>query len=148
MATTTKAAHSLRLERTISATPEQVFEAWTNPAKVARWFSPSAEFTVIVHALDPRAGGRFRIEMKHQAGNSHIAHGEYRTVRKPSQLSFTWRWEENPAMPDTLVSIDLTAEGGGSRLVLTHAQFDSEAQCAEHEKGWAGCLARLDDGVR
>jgi uncharacterized protein YndB with AHSA1/START domain len=98
---------------------------------------------VTVHALDVRVGGTYRIEMKHVGGNTHICYGVYRTVEKGRRLAFTWRWEGNSTMPDTLVTIDLSARDGGTRIILTHEQFDSEALCSEHEKGWTGCLARL-----
>jgi uncharacterized protein YndB with AHSA1/START domain len=145
MASVSNDTFSLRLERVLPATPEQVYEAWTNPAQVARWFSPSTEFTTIVHTLDTKIGGKYRIEMKHASGNSHIACGEYVALQRNRHLAFTWRWEGNAAMPDTLVTIELSGEAAGTRIVLKHAQFDSQAQCDEHERGWTACLTRLNE---
>ena len=68
MAGNTQETIGLELERTIPATPEQVFDAWTRPEQVSRWFSPSSEYTTVVHALDPRLGGSYRIEMRHASG--------------------------------------------------------------------------------
>lgn len=144
MAGNTQETIGLELERTIPATPEQVFDAWTRPEQVSRWFSPSSEYTTVVHALDPRLGGSYRIELRHASGKVRIAYGEYRVFDRPRQLAFTWRWESDASMPDTLVSIDLRAAGEGTRLVLQHKRFDSAAMRDEHEKGWTGCLARIE----
>lgn len=43
-------------------TPDQIWAAWTDPAKVAQWWGP-AGFTSTAEALDRRAGGTFRVIM-------------------------------------------------------------------------------------
>jgi uncharacterized protein YndB with AHSA1/START domain len=136
---------TLRLERSIQAAPEAVFDAWTRAESLASWFAPSDEHQVVVHALDPRPGGRYRIEMRHVSGRRSIVGGIYREVTRPSRLAFTWAWEEGPSMAEeTLVTVALAAEKGGTRLVLTHERFPNAAARDEHQKGWGGCLARLE----
>lgn len=143
MAAPTAGSFGLRLDREIPATPEEVFDAWTEGPKVAQWFCPSDAYTVTVHALDVRVGGGYRIEMKHAGGNTHICFGVYRIVERGRKLAFTWRWEGNAGMPETLVTIVLAPVQAGTHVLLTHEAFDSEAMRAEHEKGWDGCLTRL-----
>lgn len=135
---------SLEVRRTVRASPERVYDAWTTPDALARWFAPSADFTTIVHALDLRVGGQYRIEMRHSSGASHVAVGNYRELVRPVRLSFSWRWEDSP-MTDTVVTIELTPVGTSTDLVLRHTDFSTEADRDEHLKGWTGCLARIDD---
>jgi uncharacterized protein YndB with AHSA1/START domain len=142
------AEHTLELRRTLSASRERVFGAWTEAEALARWFAPADQYDVVVHALDLRIGGAFRIEMRHKSGASHFASGTYREIRAPERLVFTWRWEANAAMPDTLVTIELHARGEGTECVLTHRGFASEAEAGEHRKGWIGCLDRLPEAVK
>ena len=144
MATTERsAAPALEIRRTFASPPQRVNEAWTDPKALTRWFGPSDDFTVVVHELDLRVGGTYRIELRDPSGAAHTATGTYRELRAPHRLAFTWRWAERPEMKDTLVTIDLTARDGGTELRLAHTQFESDEDRGNHEKGWQGCLDRL-----
>jgi uncharacterized protein YndB with AHSA1/START domain len=135
--------HSLEVRRTIHASPERIYDAWTTADALTRWFAPSSDFTTVVHTVDLRVGGHYRIEMRHRDGSSHIAVGAYRELTRPTRLSFSWRWEGTP-MTDTLVTIELRPSGASTELVLTHSGFTTEHDRNEHTKGWTGCLARID----
>jgi uncharacterized protein YndB with AHSA1/START domain len=142
MATVDAASHSLQVKRHVGASPQQVYRAWTDRAQLARWFAPSPDFEIVVHELDPRTGGSYRIEMRAPDGSSHVAVGEYRELEAPRRLTFTWRWEGSP-MADTLVTVELTSKGDGTEVVLTHTLFQSEEQRDQHTEGWTGCLTQL-----
>ncbi|MEQ1856704.1 MAG: SRPBCC domain-containing protein [Longimicrobiales bacterium] len=144
MATVDTGVHSLQIRRTVRATPSRVYRAWTEPAQVARWFAPNRDFQVVVHRLDVRPGGGYRIEMKHPDGSSHVAIGEYKELEENLRLTFSWRWEGAP-MEDTLVTVEFTRLGDDTEVVLTHSRFTSESQRDEHSKGWTGCLTQLVD---
>jgi uncharacterized protein YndB with AHSA1/START domain len=136
--------HSLEVRRRIPAPPAHVYDAWTTPALLTRWFSPTVDHAVVVHQVDARVGGHYRIEMRHVSGKSHIAIGEYREMDPPSRLSFTWRWEGSP-MADSLVTLEfLDDRQGGTELVLTHSQFATVPERDNHLQGWTQCLGRLD----
>jgi uncharacterized protein YndB with AHSA1/START domain len=143
MASTVSPTHSLEVRRTIRASPERIYDAWTTAEALTRWFAPSADFTTVVHAAELRVGGHYRIEMRHSSGASHVAVGTYRELARPTRLSFSWRWE-GTAMADSLVTIELSPAGPDTELVLTHGGFSTEAERDEHLKGWNGCLARID----
>lgn len=135
---------SLRIERTFDAPPERVFDAWTRPEIVARWFAPTEEHQVVVTSLDAVVGGRYRIEMRHSGGNVHTATGVYREVTRPTRLVMTWMWEGKEADGETLLSIALHPDGPGTRMTLTHERFPGSAERDAHDQGWAGCLSRLE----
>jgi uncharacterized protein YndB with AHSA1/START domain len=143
MDTARPATHSLEVRRTIRASPEHIYDAWTTAETLARWFAPSADFTTVVHEVEARVGGRYRIEMRHQNGSSHVAVGAYRELTRPTRLSFSWRWDGTP-MADTIVTIDLMPVDGGTELILTHSGFTTEPERNEHAKGWNGCLDRIE----
>ena len=135
---------TLRLERTIAAPPARIYAAWTQAEELTRWFAPSNEFKTVVTALDTRVGGRYRIEMHRPDGKISIAIGQFRELNPPNRLAFTWRWEENPDMPDSVVTVTISPEGKGSRLVLVHEKLADAKSREGHNQGWIGCLGRLE----
>ena len=48
---------SLRITRTFAAPREKVFQAWTDPQALAKWFAPSAEFQTRIPTFELRVGG-------------------------------------------------------------------------------------------
>lgn len=138
---------TLRIERTLAAPPERVFAAWTKAEALSRWFGPTPEHDCIVHACDPRPGGRYRLEMRHSGGNAHIVRGEYREVEPHSKLVFTWSWEKGGTPGETLVTVRLAPEGTGTRLTIVHERFANSVDCDRHRDGWNGSLARLPDAL-
>ena len=133
---------SLDVTRTLDATPEEVFAAWTSPRSLALWFAPSAQMATTVHQLDARVGGRYRIEMREPGGKVHICAGEYVTVDAPRRLAFTWAWETGDG-EETLVEVSLRAVATGCELSLRHSRFSNEQRREGHRAGWEGCLGRL-----
>lgn len=131
------------IHRTIAVTPERLFAAWTDPTLVSRWFAPSKEYAVVVHRLDPRPGGDYRIEMRHRNGATHVATGRYTEVTRPERLAFTWRWEDWEGMPETLVTLTFTPAGMATELHLTHTRLDTAELRTKHAQGWTGCLDQL-----
>ena len=134
---------ALHLERRLAAPPERVFDAWTRPEALIRWFGPDSGYSTRVHELDVRPGGRYRIEIQGQGRDPSVCHGTYREVSRPGRLVFTWQWESRPDMPLTVVTVTIEPDGTGSRLVLTHEHFADSTDRDNHEKGWTGCLAQL-----
>lgn len=131
---------SLQLERSIPAPPEAVYEAWTRPEIMTRWYAPTG-FTTIVHQADGKVGGGYKIEMKGPDGNVHVVHGTYRELVPAKRLVFSWRWENSTL--DTVVTVELAPEGKGTRLTLTHEQLPDAKSRDSHAKGWIGCVDHL-----
>jgi len=134
----------LQIRRTYAAPRQAVFDAWTHPDSIVRWFNPDARGTVTVPVLEPRPGGRYRIEMRMPEGKAYDVGGVYREVRAPERLVFTWAWDQDPAgTPETLVTIELHERGASTELVLTHERFGNTEERDKHGEGWNACLDRL-----
>lgn len=133
----------LEIHRTLPASPAAVFAAWTDPAKVSRWFGPGT-FTCPRAEIDLRPGGRYRIEIRDPAGPgpSLVATGVYREIKPFERLVFTWTWEDG-TLPETLVTVQLRGVGDKTELYLVHERFPTQKDVEEHNVGWMGCLPKL-----
>jgi len=133
---------SLTLKRRLNAPPAKVYEAWTDPAKLARWFGP-AQAELLRAEADARVGGRYRFVMRTPDGDEHDVGGVYREVTPSRKLVFTWAWHSTPER-ESLVTVLLRPDGDGTLLTLTHEQFFDEAARDRHQSGWTGSLDKLE----
>ena len=139
----------LRLQRRFEAPRERVFDAWTNPEVLREWWSAMPTMTPGEIEVDLREGGRYRMQMRADTGEVHTVVGEYREVRRPERLAYTWTWESNAdamvGSAGTVVEVDFAEDSGGTLVTLTHSGFTNAEVRAMHEHGWNGtfdCLAR------
>jgi uncharacterized protein YndB with AHSA1/START domain len=132
---------TLRLTRVVPARRDAVFRAWTDPEALRRWWVPFEGMSASAVEVDLRPGGRYRFTMRNAAGEEFHVSGEYREVRVPEQLVYTWRLDG--AERETLVTIDFEERGSTTLLHLTHERFADDAARDRHGVGWAGVLDRL-----
>ena len=132
----------ISIRRWIRARPERVFEAWTRPDLMVRWFFPSEGWTAAVTS-DLRVGGRYEISMRDAEGGRHHQFGEYREIVPSSRLVFTWNCPELSVV-ESVVTVELIDHGDRTELVLTHELPPDPAIRSGHEQGWEGCLSNLE----
>lgn len=139
------AATTLHVKRVFAAAREQVFQAWTDTEALKRWWGPPGYATPTA-SVDLRVGGAYRLGMrKLPDGEIFYLSGLFREVRRPERLVYTWRWEAEPEMGETLVTVEFRAFVGSTEVVVTHELFPSEKARGDHDRGWNGCLDRLAD---
>lgn len=130
----------LVIRRTLAAPRERVFEAWLDPAQLARFMHPG-DVTHATAEVDARVGGQFRIVMEHGRGNAEHR-GHYLAIEPPSRLSFTWISGSTDERATT-VTIELhETTDGGTDLVLTHHGLPARTIDA-HRDGWGSIVHKL-----
>src|SRR5262249_19814895 len=95
MSTITAVKPSLTIRRRFKASPERVYNAWTEPAQVARWFGPGG-VTVLESVFEPRAGGRFMVHSRSAEGEDHRVSGTVREAIPNRKVVYTWAWQSTP----------------------------------------------------
>ena len=136
---------TLRIERWFEATPEAVFRVWTEKAAMERWYRDGPDFVANVTELDVRVGGRYRVEFGPAGQPPYVEHGEYLEVSPPSRLVMSETLEVDGGWADTRVTVELVAEGGKTKLVLTHTGFPTVEHRDAAGGGWPGFLDRIED---
>lgn len=126
---------AVEVETRIAASPETVFEFFTDADRMIQWMGRSAE-------LDARPGGVFRCDINGRA----IASGEFVEVDSPRRVVFTWGWEGDDPIVEpgsTTIEVQLEPDGEGTHLRLIHRDLPSSEAAAKHREGWVHYAERL-----
>ena len=146
---TTKPAFELEFTRMIDAPRARVYEAWTNPEQIAKWFAPKP-YQLIVNKMDFRPSGKFAMSMHGPDGNDFPFTGTYREVVPPAKLSWSG---EFPGDPTDNISTVVTFEEEGSKTKLHVRQsFQVMTAAVKHatagaKQGWTMTLDQLTEYV-
>jgi uncharacterized protein YndB with AHSA1/START domain len=78
-------------------------------------------------------------------GATHTVGGEYREVRRPERLVYSWCWERSDGQPQhtSTVTVEFLAEGERTTIVLEHTGLASAESRDAHREGWIKCLGSL-----
>lgn len=117
--------------RTFAAPRALVFEAWTRPEHVSRWWDPGG-LPLQACEIDLRAGGRFR-----WVNRGHAFTGTYDEISPPHRL--VMRVEMGPGKTATS-TLEFTEQDGRTALVMT-------MRCASREDRDLLLAMRVDQGT-
>jgi uncharacterized protein YndB with AHSA1/START domain len=137
---------AIRLERTINAPAETVFEAWTTAETLRRWWPAGADWETPVAEVDVRVGGRLRLVRRSPDGEEFGGRGEYVELSPPGRLAFTWTWDGHAGHEGTqLIEVEFKErEDGTTTLVLTNRGLRDEEARRTHREGWDASFDNLD----
>jgi uncharacterized protein YndB with AHSA1/START domain len=114
-----------RIEADIDASPEEVFLALIEPARLERWIATKA-------TVEPEVGGRYDFGWDH--GPMKIL--ELEPARK---LAYSWQWSDT----ETVVTWELEGSGGKTHLTLVHSGFGPGPANEGYEVGWSAFVVSL-----
>jgi uncharacterized protein YndB with AHSA1/START domain len=131
---------TITVSRTVAASPETVFVAWTDLEQLAAWWWPQLAGTT--YDVDARPGGRFRIS---SPAIGATVSGVYTEVEPPRQLVFSWSWQDDDdpeGVVEDLVVVTFEPDADGTRVTVAHT---STAHVSEGgaEQGWNDVMDRL-----
>jgi uncharacterized protein YndB with AHSA1/START domain len=75
----------LTIERVFNATPEKLWQYWTDPAKYAKWLNP-APLDLVIHEFDVRVGGKVRFDMPQPDGNRNPQEGVFHVLNPYTEI--------------------------------------------------------------
>ena len=135
----------LRMERVFAVEQARVFEAWTDPAKLVRWWGPEGMTTPRCE-MDVHEAGAWLTTMRNEKGEEFTVSGVYRVIDPPHRLVMTWAWHNDGVRDghETELSIELDAVDGGTRLVLEQKTFREREHRDSHRGGWASSFSELE----
>jgi uncharacterized protein YndB with AHSA1/START domain len=140
-----KSERELVVTRTFNGPARIVFEAWTKPELLKRWWAPKSTGVALISCeADVRAGGRYRLEFAGAGSNPMVFFGRYVEVTPHSRLVWT-----NDESGDGAVTTVTFAEKGGKTLLVLHELHPSkealDAAIAGMEGGMPEQFEQLDE---
>lgn len=148
-------AFDLVLERTIDATPDLVFRAYTDPALLSQWFAPHP-WRITDAIIEPRPGGRMSFVMHGPNGERFPNTGVYLEVvpdrRLVSTDAFTPDW--NPAgQPFMVAHVELEPTDDGKTHLRAIARHWNRETMEQHiamgfHEGWGQVADQLNALVK
>ena len=125
---------AVRFQRRYATTPEDLWDAWTSPERLARWMGATVTGPVVpggsvILAWGPEPEARVRVDVDE--------------LRPPELLE--WRWTVHGAAPSVL-RVELRPSSGGTLLVLDHSMLPPD-QTAGTSAGWHNHLDALASGT-
>ena len=141
-------AETVRLQRSLAASRDAVFRAWTDPQEFLAWWQPSPSRTVAAE-MDVRVGGGYRITMEDPSGGRQYLFGTYLAVEPGKRLSMTWRLSGSEADDGyvAILTIELRESDAGTELALLHERLP-RSSLAMYSAGWLDVLDRLVQHLR
>lgn len=141
----TDTSKGFTLTRNLDASPEQIWNAWTDPDEVAEWWHPRGAITPRDSVdLDVRVGGRYRYTMVDQeSGNEVVTGGEYTVIEPQTRLAFSWGYLDAAVDDSPLVTVDITDVGDLTRLTFDIRGVDGMPGDDSFHDGWESALDSL-----
>jgi uncharacterized protein YndB with AHSA1/START domain len=140
---TTPSDREIVITRMFNAPRTLVFEAWTRPEHVARWWDPGGE-PLSSCEIDLRPNGVFRFVNRGPDGVEHPFTGTYHEISAPERLVFTTR--VSPSGNESVGTLVFTEHQGTTTLTMTIAcksKADRDAMLAMRID--AGTVRTLDN---
>lgn len=147
----------ITMERSLSATLDEVWELWTTKDGIESWWGPHG-FRVEVRVLDVRPGGTMLYDMiadtpetrtyMKAAGmpGRHEARITFREVRPRERLAYTHLADFIPGVAayDVETVVTFASVGPKVRLVLEFDRMHDEPWTRRATEGWTMELAKLE----
>ena len=140
------------LERVINAPRELVFDAWTDPTQLEKWWGPKG-FTNPICNVDAIPGGSMLIHMQGPDGIVYPMVGEFHEIVAPQKLVFTTAAldKNGKRLFEVLNTVTFSEEKGKTRLHLHAAVSNITEEGRRYvdgmNEGWNQSIDRLNDYV-
>lgn len=156
----TTAEPELVITRIFDAPRESVWQAWTEPGRLMRWWGPK-NFTAPFCRIDLRVGGAYLSCMRSPEGKDYWSTGVYREIVEPLLLVCTDSFaDENGKVVqashyemggdwplELLVTVTFEEQEGRTKLTLRHVGIPAGEMREQCEAGWNESFDKLAESL-
>ena len=121
-----KSERGLVVTRVFNGPARMIFDAWTNPELLKRWWAPrSLGVSLFECESDLRVGGTYRFAFGRDPKNPEVFSGRYIEVKPQTRLVLTQLYERMREAGEAVVTITFEGSNGSTRLTM-HQLFPSK----------------------
>ena len=122
---------------------EVIFDAWTIPAVLVKWWSP-ANIALTDVRIDPRPGGIYEVAGPPETFSSlYFQRGVVLEVVYPTRLVYNRNIDVSRPSRTTIITVRLARTDSGTIVTITHTFLENERIDYSYEHAWASALDRL-----
>ena len=135
--------NSVTLHRVIKTSPEKLYRAFTEANALAAWLPPYG-FLGVVHEIDVRAGGKYKMSfINFSTGNGHSFGGNYIELKPNEFLKYTDKFDDPNLPGEMITSVWLTKVSVGTDLKVIQEGIPSVIPAEMCYLGWQESLDKL-----
>ncbi len=137
------ANNSVSLHRVLTAPPEKVFRAFTEPGAMASWLPPYG-FVCTVHEMNVQEGGTYKMSFQNfTTGNGHSFGGQYIEIKPNEFLKYSDKFD-NPNLPgEMFTSVWLQKVSVGTEIRILQENIPAMIPVEMCYLGWQESLEKL-----
>jgi len=134
---------TIRLHRVLTTSPDKIYRAFIEADALAKWLPPNG-FTCVVHHLEPRVGGSFRMSFRNfTTGASHSFGGEFVELVPGERVRYTDKFDD-PNLPGEMqVTVILKKVSVGVEVNIEQAGVPDVIPAEACYLGWQESLRNL-----
>lgn len=136
---------TISIKKVFNAAVDKVWDAWTNPAQVRKWFGADSNGIVLHAELDVVPGGQYSITFRDSNGTEHTCYGVYEFVELHKHLSLSWMWKSEPGVA-SLVTIQFLPQGDRTLMQFEHAHVGYDS-AHNYLQGWNDTFLKLEKAL-
>ena len=140
-----KSKRTITINRTFNAPIELVWEAWTQPEHIAKWWSPKGMETKIIEH-DFSVGGKWKYSMPMPNGQEFIADGEYTEIIKLVKIISLANFR--PMTEGVEIQSQFEKDGSKTNFIFNIVHPTEEYKIQQEKmgimNGWGSVFERLD----
>ena len=134
---------TITLNRTIPASPADVYEAWLDPATPGTPWARSECDKVMV---DAKIDGIFYFKRVKDDGVEFPHFGRFVALEPAKKIEYTWMSPFTRGL-ESVVTVELERKGEDTALQLRHANLPDDELGQMHNPGWIDRLGALAEGL-
>jgi uncharacterized protein YndB with AHSA1/START domain len=135
--------NQVQLRRVLTAPPEKVFRAFTDPDAMASWLPPYG-FIAKIHSMDVKEGGSYKMSfINFTTGNAHSFGGGYLEIKPNELIKYTDRFDDPNLPGEMITTIQIKAVSCGTELIVTQEGIPAAIPTEMCYLGWQESLDKL-----
>jgi uncharacterized protein YndB with AHSA1/START domain len=127
---------TITLNRTIPASPAEVYDAWLDSATPGTPWS-RAECEKVI--LDPKIDGVFYFRRAKDERVKYPHFGRFVALEPGKKIEYTWMSPFTHGA-ESLVTVELESQGDDTLLQLRHSKLPDDEMGHMHDSGWTSIL--------